>query len=73
MTFVNGELGRCPPPQKHPFAQNVEALKGEMGAVKPALERAEAAVRSSADRQTLQQQGAVLDQLISAVDGMVTP
>ena len=60
-----------PSPQKHPFSQNVESLKGEMGAAKPMLQAAEDAVQSPADRQTLQQQGNVFDELIQAVDAML--
>jgi hypothetical protein len=60
-----------PPAQKGTFADTVAALKGEMGAAKYNLSAAEAAVQSPADRQTLEQQGTVFDDLIRAVDAML--
>jgi hypothetical protein len=60
-----------PPPEKHTFKDAVQALKGEIPAAKDQLSAAEAAVQSAADRQTLQQGGAVFDDLIHTVDGMV--
>ena len=56
-----------PPPEKDSFADTVDALKGEMGAAKQMLA---AAVQSSTDRQTLETQGKVFDDLIRAVDAM---
>jgi hypothetical protein len=42
-----------------------------MGAAKDNLSAAEAAVQLPADRQTLEQQGTVFDDLIRAVDAML--
>lgn len=61
---------RFPPPQKDQFADAVGALRGEMIPAKAQLAGAEAAVQSPADRQTLQQQGTVFDDLVRAVDAM---
>jgi len=61
-----------PPPQKGSFKDMVQALEGEIPAAKHQLAQAEAAVQSAADRQTLEQQGVVFDDLVRAVDAMVS-
>jgi hypothetical protein len=61
-----------PPRQKETFQDAVQGLKGEVPAAKSQLSAAEAAAQSPADRQTLQQGGTVFDDLIRAVDGMLS-
>lgn len=61
-----------PPPQHHPFAKAVEALRQEISIAKHERRVAEAAALSPDDRQTLEQQGTVFDDLINAADAMVT-
>ncbi len=57
-----------PPAGNHAFKDTLQGLKGEIGAAKFNLAHAEAAVQTPADRQTLEQQGSVFDDLMRAVD-----
>lgn len=70
----NAEYGGpgFPPPQHHPFADAVDALRQEISIAKHELRVAEEAVLSPDDRQTLEQHGTVFDELIKAADAMVT-
>jgi outer membrane lipoprotein-sorting protein len=59
-----------PPVQHHAFKDTLAGLLGEIPAAENQLTQAEAAVKIPADRQTLKQQGAVLQELVHAVKGM---
>jgi len=60
-----------PPAGHHAFKDTLQGLKGETGVAKSNLAQAEAAVQSPTDRQTLQQQGTVFDDLVHAVDAIL--
>lgn len=62
-----------PPAGHHAFKDTLQGLKGEIGAAKFNLAQAEAAVQTPADRQSLQQQGVVFDDLVRAVDTILHP
>ena len=59
-----------PPVQHHSFKDTVAGLLGEIPAATGQLTQAEAAVKTVSDRQTLQQQGTVLQDLVRAVRRM---
>jgi hypothetical protein len=59
-----------PPVQHHAFKDTLAGLLGEIPAAESQLTQAEAAVKTPADRQTLQQQGTVLQDLVQAVKSM---